>query len=104
MAVDGLRARNIIQLAGITSMSFSSRRQNVLTPPVVFHGCLIIFAAAQVHETRKALSLLGDCDYNGTQRSYVVGRFLRIVTSRIDAGSSRNVTVPELSSQKYGHC
>jgi len=47
--------RNIIQLAGIA----------------IFHGCLIIFAAAQVHETRQALSMQGNCDYDGTQRSYV---------------------------------
>ncbi|KAF9792434.1 hypothetical protein BJ322DRAFT_1207045 [Thelephora terrestris] len=55
MAVDGLRARNIIQLAGVA----------------IFHGCLIIFSAAQVHETRQALSLLGGCDFNGTTESYI---------------------------------
>jgi len=55
MAVDGLRARNIIQLAGITT----------------FHGCLIIFAAAQIHETREALSTLGNCDYDGTPPTYL---------------------------------
>ncbi|KAF9653141.1 hypothetical protein BDM02DRAFT_3160071 [Thelephora ganbajun] len=55
MAVDGLRARNIIQLAGIA----------------IFHGCLIAFAAAQVHETKQALSMLGNCDYDGTRRSYI---------------------------------
>jgi len=55
MAVDGLRARNIIQLAGVA----------------IFHGCLIIFSAAQVHETRQALSVLGNCDYDGTSQSYI---------------------------------
>lgn len=55
MALDGLRARNIIQLAGIA----------------IFHGCLIIFSAAQVHETRVALSASGECNFDGTQESYV---------------------------------
>jgi len=61
-----------------------------------------MFAAAQLHETKKALSLSGDCDYDGSEGSYVVCPSLRMVTSLIDVGSPRNVPVPELSSRKCG--
>ncbi|KAF8188404.1 hypothetical protein BJ912DRAFT_851171 [Pholiota molesta] len=39
MAFDALRLRNIIQLVGI----------------LIFHGCLLVFAALQIHQTKTAL-------------------------------------------------
>jgi len=49
LALDALRLRNVIQLAGI----------------LLFHGALIVFAALQIHETKSALSKTeDDCQGN----------------------------------------
>lgn len=64
----------------------------------------MVFAAAQIHETRVALSTLGDCDYDGNQSTYVVRRSLHMVTSRIDLAPLRDVLAQELSSLKCDPC
>lgn len=78
MAFDALRLRNIIQLAGIVRESgslFSSAPclMVVLPAPTVFHLALMVFAALQVHQTKTALVMEGDCP--GSE-NYVVREWL----------------------------
>ncbi len=65
MAIDALRLRNVIQLAGILSMSLflplASRGLSVFVV-LVFHAALIVFAGIQIHEAKSALVRKADCD------------------------------------------
>jgi hypothetical protein len=67
MAFDALRLRNVIQLAGILSVSALCSAQLYLVhstylPSLVFHLALVVFASIQIHETKTALVQQPNCD------------------------------------------
>ncbi len=63
MAFDALRLRNIIQLFGILSMSRNPIIHYSLTQTaIVFHLCLVVFAALQIHQTNTALIKIPNVD------------------------------------------
>lgn len=74
MAIDALRLRNVIQLAGILGMSLfhplASCGLSVFVVSV-FHAALVVFSGIQIHETKAALVRRPNCDGSV---DYVVSR------------------------------